>query len=254
MVDNRGDFGRSSSIVYFLPPQRKARTGIGRYRKVVKEKDMLSEKQLSGNDGGALIKDQDWSFLLYGDEIQELRYKGTPVATSIRPSVRDVNWNTAQSEELKISSENCPLRMSVKGKYDSFGIRASMELSIVVRDNNFEITYSFTPQRDARTNRTGLTFMIPSEYSGLDATFTNSKGYINPVRLPKYVSPHQPILDIRSISYKVRNQNLNVKFYGDTFEMEDQRNWCDASFKIYSRELAAPFPYMLHEGKEITQK
>ena len=34
----------------------------------------------------------------------------------------------------------------------------------------------------------------------------------------------------------------NVAFDGDIFEMEDQRNWTDASYKIYSTPLRLPFP------------
>ena len=36
---------------------------------------------------------------------------------------------------------------------------------------------------------------------------------------------------------------------GDTFEMEDQRNWSDASYKTYVRPLALPWPYVLPAGK-----
>jgi D-apionolactonase len=44
-----------------------------------------------------------------------------------------------------------------------------------------------------------------------------------------------------------------VRLEGDVFEMEDQRNWTDASFKIYSRPLAWARPYRLEAGAEIQQ-
>ena len=37
---------------------------------------------------------------------------------------------------------------------------------------------------------------------------------------------------------------------GDTFEMEDQRNWTDASYKTYVRPLALPWPYTLRAGEQ----
>src|SRR3712207_9295379 len=40
---------------------------------------------------------------------------------------------------------------------------------------------------------------------------------------------------------------------GDTFEMEDQRNWTDASYKTYVRPLALPWPYTLAAGSELEQ-
>ncbi len=42
-------------------------------------------------------------------------------------------------------------------------------------------------------------------------------------------------------------------FAGDVFEMEDQRNWTDASYKTYVRPLARPWPYRLAAGETITQ-
>ena len=40
---------------------------------------------------------------------------------------------------------------------------------------------------------------------------------------------------------------------GDTFEMEDQRNWLDASYKTYVRPLALPWPYTIGQGQRFTQ-
>ena len=44
-----------------------------------------------------------------------------------------------------------------------------------------------------------------------------------------------------------------VRFAGDTWEMEDHRNWTDASFKTYVRPLALPWPYTLPAGEAVTQ-
>ena len=40
---------------------------------------------------------------------------------------------------------------------------------------------------------------------------------------------------------------------GDAFEMEDQRNWSDASYKTYVRPLRRPWPYSLPKGQKFTQ-
>jgi hypothetical protein len=41
---------------------------------------------------------------------------------------------------------------------------------------------------------------------------------------------------------------------GDIFEMEDQRNWSDLSYKTYCTPLALPFPVTLEAGTKIRQK
>ena len=40
---------------------------------------------------------------------------------------------------------------------------------------------------------------------------------------------------------------------GDAFEMEDHRNWNDASYKTYIRPLAKPWPYTLEAGETTEQ-
>ena len=44
-----------------------------------------------------------------------------------------------------------------------------------------------------------------------------------------------------------------MRFAGDVFEMEDQRNWTDASYKTYCTPLALPFPVEIPEGARISQ-
>ena len=41
---------------------------------------------------------------------------------------------------------------------------------------------------------------------------------------------------------------------GDAFEMEDQRNWTDASFKTYVRPLSKPRPYIIAKGEKDRQR
>lgn len=48
--------------------------------------------------------------------------------------------------------------------------------------------------------------------------------------------------DIAGLAHQVRGVTVGIDFSGETFEMEDQRNWTDASFKTYCRPLARPAP------------
>ncbi len=45
-----------------------------------------------------------------------------------------------------------------------------------------------------------------------------------------------------------------VEFEGEVFEMEDQRNWTDASFKTYCTPLEIPYPVEVTKGTKISQK
>lgn len=49
------------------------------------------------------------------------------------------------------------------------------------------------------------------------------------------------------------NNIAELVFSGETFEMEDQRNWTDASYKIYGTPLEIPFPVKVPAGTKIAQ-
>ncbi len=48
--------------------------------------------------------------------------------------------------------------------------------------------------------------------------------------------------------------SVNFEFTGDRFEIEDQRNWGDASFKTYCTPLSAGFPRRIKAGTVINQR
>jgi hypothetical protein len=59
---------------------------------------------------------------------------------------------------------------------------------------------------------------------------------------------------IRAITHSFApGARVRCHMEGDTFEMEDQRNWTDASYKTYVRPLALPWPYTLAAGTELEQ-
>lgn len=104
-------------------------------------------------------------------------------------------------------------------------------------------------------NRIGLCILHPiRECAGQPCRIEKSGGAIVDTRFPGLIAPHQPFLDMRAISYEVRpGLRAEIRFEGDIFETEDQRNWADASFKTYSTPLALPFPVRLNPGDRVTQ-
>jgi hypothetical protein len=62
-------------------------------------------------------------------------------------------------------------------------------------------------------------------------------------------------MDIRAITHTVApGVTATCRMEGDVFEMEDQRNWSDASYKTYVRPLALPWPYVLPAGRPFRQR
>ena len=79
-------------------------------------------------------------------------------------------------------------------------------------------------------------------------------GTLETAKFPEQVNPVQPFLHIRALTHEVRpGLKATVRMEGDAWEMEDHRNWTDASFKTYVRPLALPWPYTLKAGEAVKQ-
>src|SRR5262249_54576789 len=63
-----------------------------------------------------------------------------------------------------------------------------------------------------------------------------------------------PLKDVRSISHEIKpGLRAEVRLEGDVFEMEDHRNWTDASYKTYSGPLDRSDPVPIDAGTKVTQ-
>ena len=122
---------------------------------------------------------------------------------------------------------------------------------------NGEIEYTFdgTARSTFLRNRIGFCVLHGPDAAGQPWVIENVRGEKAKGRFPKFISPHQPAKEIREISHELApNLWAHVRMEGDTFEMEDQRNWTDASFKTYCTPLEIPYPVTVTEGSKIAQK
>jgi len=109
---------------------------------------------------------------------------------------------------------------------------------------------------DFLRNRIGLCILHPiTECAGKPVAIEHVNGSLEQGSFPRDISPHQPFFDLRSLSYEVANTGISARLEmeGDTFEMEDQRNWTDASFKTYCTPLALPLPHPVKTGDRVEQ-
>ncbi|WP_258052433.1 hypothetical protein [Mesorhizobium sp. INR15] len=108
---------------------------------------------------------------------------------------------------------------------------------------------------DFPTNRTGFVVLHPSETAGGRLAITHSDGRIEETVFPEAISPDQPAFDIATMTHEPQPDMVcTVSMEGDVFEMEDQRNWTDASFKAYVRPLSKPRPYIIASGSKDVQR
>jgi len=108
---------------------------------------------------------------------------------------------------------------------------------------------------DFVTNRTGFVLLHPLEgVAGRPARVEHVDGRTVDASFPELIDPVQPMMDLRAITHEAGpGLQVTCRMEGDTYEMEDQRNWTDASYKTYVRPLALPWPYTLAAGTELEQ-
>jgi D-apionolactonase len=119
----------------------------------------------------------------------------------------------------------------------------------------FCASMELTAEHDFYTNRAGFTVLHPLKgLTGSPLEVIHSDGSAETIDFPLLISPTQVACDISGLSYVSQRMQTSIEFQGEIFEMEDQRNWGDASYKTYCRPLALPVPYLLPAGTTLKQK
>ena len=190
--------------------------------------------------------------------LRYIRLDGHEAIRRIYVAVRDANWDTVPNQisnvELMRGDRSFEITYDVENRHAPIHFRWSARIS-----GNEHGSVVFTMRGKALTpflrNRIGFCVLHPvPECAGRACNVVHSDGTSEAGTFPLYIAPHQPFVDMRAISHEVRpGRSVDVSFEGDIFEMEDQRNWTDASYKTYCTPLHLPFPVEVTAGTEIAQ-
>jgi hypothetical protein len=124
-------------------------------------------------------------------------------------------------------------------------------------DEKGTVEYTFDGQAlaDFKRNRIGFCVLHGETAAGKPWVLETTAGKKSEGRFPTFIAPHQPAKDLAAVSHEFApGRWARVQFAGDVFEMEDQRNWTDASFKTYCTPLEIPYPVELTNGTKVQQK
>ncbi|RWB10057.1 MAG: hypothetical protein EOQ39_12465 [Mesorhizobium sp.] len=199
------------------------------------------------------------SVLFDGANLRDIRMHGEEVIRAISFVVRDKDWATLIPEivRLVVEEDDDRFRITYRAGVASKGETFEYEVAIQ-GDAAGVLTYSARGNSPTGllTNRTGFVVLHPIEgVSGAPATITHTNGQRVATGFPVEIDPVQPMMDLREISHRTPGGlEVSCLMEGDAFEMEDQRNWTDASYKTYVRPLALPWPYRIEPGDVIGQK
>ena len=189
-----------------------------------------------------------WRVALSLGEVGHIAHDGVEVVRAVRVVARDADWNTfPHTAGPPRVDEDGVLRLPIT-------IEDVGEALVTVRlDDACTVTATIRPNRELDVNRLGLVVLLAPSLAGQPFRVVDPHGSAVRSAFPEHIAPHQPARDIASLGYAVDGQQVTIDLTGDVFEMEDQRNWTDASFKVYSRPLALPFPYRVGPSDAVEQ-
>jgi len=196
---------------------------------------------------------------LEAGNLRYIRYAGAEVLRAVSYIVRDKDWGTYNPEITDLQVDEGPDSFTVT--YRARAADADQAFSYQARiegraDGTLVFEGTGTADSPFMTNRTGFVILHPiAGVSGEPVTITRVDGTTVEGRFPDLIDPLQPMMDLRALTHmSPAGHRVTCLMEGDTYEMEDQRNWTDASYKTYVRPLALPWPYQLHPGEALNQK
>lgn len=203
-----------------------------------------------------ILRAGDLTAVADGDRVHSICWKTIEVLRGITAPVRDGDWGTCSEVETDRATTTQPGSMTYHRAFRFSDIAASGRLDVDLNaSGQLVAVWTFTAEEDLSVNRAGFCLLHPLRgVEGGTLDIVRPDGTTIATAFPSQISPAQPAKDIAGLRHEVMGIGVDIAFEGDVFEMEDQRNWSDASYKTYCRPLALPRPYTVRAGETLRQK
>lgn len=193
-------------------------------------------------------------------DLRTIKLGDREVLRRIYVAIRDRNWGTVPPvlSNLVMDVQEASFRISFDVSNQQNEVDFFWQGAITGEMNG---TITFTLDGVARStfmrSRIGFCVLHPADAAGAACTVEHVDGTNEQAELPIYIRADQPVrpfADMAGLTHQVMpGVRAETRFSGDIFEMEDQRNWTDASFKTFSTPLRLPYPVEVGEGTRIVQ-
>ena len=199
-------------------------------------------------------------------DLRSVRWGGHEVLRRIYVAIRDRNWGTVApvitNVVMDLQADHFAITFDVanqEGEVD-FAWRGTISGS---REGVLVYEMDGIARSTFMRTRIGFCILHPAECAGARCRIEHVVGEHCAVpaeegALPVLIQPFQPLRpfeELAALAHEVEaGVWANVRFEGDIFEMEDQRNWTDASFKTFCTPLRLPYPVEIAEGMRVTQR
>ena len=199
-----------------------------------------------------MVFDAENVFLRY------IRVGSHEVLRGINAPIRNQNWATIAPEvsNLRVMNDGDNFKVTFDVVCQQADIDFRWKGTISGSDKGvIEFAFDGEAHSTFKRNRMGFCVLHGPSAAGQPWLLETPDGKKSKGRFPKFISAHQPAKNLRAINHEVAHGiHARVAFEGEVFEMEDQRNWTDASFKTYCTPLEIPYPVDVPKGTKISQK
>ncbi len=208
------------------------------------------------------------SMLFENGDLRYLRLGETEAVRRIYAAARDRDWGTAPNVlsdlQMDIRSDAFDITFACTNRHRDidFVWRGALRGTA---DGVIVCEFDGVAQADFLRARLGFCVLHPIGVSGKPARIEQTDGTRIAARFPTRIAPQQVVdsvikpvpkfEEMRAITCQItRAAALTLAFEGDIFEMEDQRNWTDGSFKTYCTPLRLPWPVLVTAGTRVRQR
>ena len=193
------------------------------------------------------------------EAIRNIRYEGVQIIDLLYTAIRPSDWSTLKSDEyaadLKISGNDYEITIT-----ESFTSALVATTKVILSvGNTFSVEYELKGLAEYSVNRWGICFCLDTaDWMGASVL---SSG--NSYSLLRDISPQRVVdgfvqglfPESHEMQFIAADQRyLKVASNGKVLEAEDQRNWTDNTYKIYSGSLKEPRPFTTSPGSSWKQK
>jgi len=201
------------------------------------------------------------SVTLEEGDLLNVRWGGHEILHRIYVAVRDHNWGTVarRLSKLEVISSSNSFQVTYLAEHQRGDIDFVWKADI---RGTAEDKLAFSMEGEARStflrNRIGFCLLHSArECSGKRFTVIRDDGSSARGTFPRAISAGDVLPgteSMRGLSFEAQpGLWAEIRFFGDIFQMEDQRNWTDSTYKTFCTPLSLPCPVEITNGTRVSQ-
>lgn len=198
------------------------------------------------------------SMIFENGDLRLIRTNSHEILQRVYFAIRDKEWGTLPwtlyDLDIEIGDSSFRIDYDARGKMGPIDFQWHTSIEGLTGGT---VRWRFRGKAESEflANRIGLCALHPiPDCAGKSCSIKHVDGTTSTSFFPTRIAPLPLFTNISEVAYEAgADAEITLRFGGDAYETEDQRNWTDASYKTYSRPLSLPYPFLVRTGEEWHQ-